>query len=89
VSGTLPRGTLPVLGPLSCACLVVEICLAHGLALGGGGGRLGAELAGGRAQVVVVWRAWSIALELVGVSRTRVQVAAALAAAASVCSPLP
>ena len=85
MAGTLPRDALPVLGPLSCACLVAEICLA----LGGGGGRVGAELAGGRSQVVVVWRAWSIALELVSVSRALVQVAAALAAAASVCSPLP
>ena len=85
MAGTLPRDDLPVLGPLSCACLVVEICLA----LGGGGWRVGAELAGGRAQVIVVWRAWSIALELVGVSGARVQGAAALAAAASVCSPLP
>jgi hypothetical protein len=25
VAGTLPRGTLPVFGPLSCACLVAEI----------------------------------------------------------------
>ena len=82
MSGALPRGTLPVLGPLSCAYLVVEICLALG-------GRVIAELAGGRSQVVVVWRAWSIALELVSVSRALVQVAAALAAAASVCSPLP
>ena len=84
MAGTLPRDALPVLGPLSCACLVAEICLALG-----GGGRVGAELAGGRSQVVVVWRAWSIALELVSVSRALVQVAAALAAAASVCSPLP